>query len=92
MSSDPPTPLPNPIYWFQGENIDPRPHSDALELQPTEQAIPVGGEGQAGQAHDSHRTPLGELPANARYPLTHHIPHPLSTISHTRVWLPNSFP
>lgn len=40
----------------------------------------------------SLRPPLGELPPNMVYPFGHHIPYSHSTISHMRVWLPNSFP
>lgn len=39
------------------------------------------------------RTPLEDVDPNTmRYPTGHHIPHPLSIVSHTRVWLPNNFP
>lgn len=70
-------------FWFQDENKDPRPQSTHAEEGFSHDAIPM--------AEDclppvSGRTPLGKLPTNAmRYPFGHHIPHPLSTVSHTRV-------
>lgn len=88
----------NALYTVNSSRVDSLGDDNSLlqlAIHAPQESIHVAGIPTADNTQEgpSVCVPLGELPTNfVIYPFGYHIPHPLSTVSHTRVWLPDSFP